>query len=57
MVKSSDMEVRDALDRVYTDESSELDEELMRSQMASLPEEDWGYADKDISNESDEESN
>ena len=40
MVKSSDMEVRDALDRVYTDESSELDEELMRSQMASLPEED-----------------
>ncbi len=33
--------VREALDRVYSDESSELDEHLAQMQFASLPKEDW----------------
>lgn len=33
--------VREALDRVYSDESSELDERLAQMQFASLPKEDW----------------
>lgn len=33
--------VRKALDRVYSDESSKLDERLAQMQFASLPKEDW----------------
>ncbi len=41
MVKLTDTEVREALDRVYAKESSVLDEELLTMQLASLPKEDW----------------
>ena len=33
--------VREALDLVYSDESSALDEPLAQMQFASLPKEDW----------------
>ena len=33
--------VREALDAVYADESSALDEVIAQMQFASLPEEDW----------------
>ena len=33
--------VREALDMVYCEESSELDNALARMQFASLPKEDW----------------
>jgi len=33
--------VRESLDRLYSEESSELDVVLNRLQMASLPEEEW----------------
>ena len=33
--------VREALDMVYCEESSELDEPLAQMQFASLPKEDW----------------
>lgn len=39
MVMMSDTEVREVLDNVYSQESSALDEELMRMQLASLPKE------------------
>ena len=54
MTKLSDSEVREALDKVYSEESSALEEELMRMQLASLPNEDWRFADEDKSDESDE---
>ena len=34
--------IREALDRVYSDESSGLDERLAQMQFGSLPKEDWG---------------
>ena len=33
--------VREALDAVYAEQSSQLDETLMRMQIMSLPKEDW----------------
>ena len=33
--------VREALDAVYGDESSALDDTLVQMQLASLPDEDW----------------
>ncbi len=41
MVKPSAEEVRDALNRVYAEESSELGDGLPQVQSASLPKEDW----------------
>ena len=34
-------QVREALDAVYSEQPSQLDEELMRMQTMSLPKEDW----------------
>ena len=34
-------QVREALDAVYSEQPSQLDEELMRVQTMSLPKEDW----------------
>ena len=34
-------QVREALDAVYGEQPSQLDEELMRMQVLSLPKEDW----------------
>ena len=51
MVRMSEDEVREALNRVYTEESSALDVELIRMQSASLPDEDWPYVDEDSTNE------
>ena len=33
--------VREALDAVYSEQPSQLDEELMRMQVMSLPKEEW----------------
>ena len=49
-----DKEIREILDRVYAEESSELYEELMQMQLASLPKEDWQCVDEELSNELDE---
>lgn len=54
MVKLTDKQVREALDRFYDEESSELDEELLTMQSASVPEEDWECVEKDDLGESDE---
>ena len=40
MVKLTDNEAREALDRVYAEESSAIDEGLARIQAESLPNED-----------------
>ena len=40
MVRMLDTEVREALDKVHSEESWALDEELMQMQLASLPKED-----------------
>ena len=45
--KASDLEVREALDRIYAEESSELDGGLARMQWMSLMEEDWLQVEKD----------
>lgn len=34
-------QVREALDAIYAERPSQLDEELMRMQIISLPKEDW----------------
>lgn len=34
-------QVREAIDSVYTDQSSQLDETLIRMQIISLPKEEW----------------
>ena len=34
-------QVREALDAIYAEQPSQLDEELMRMQVISLPKEDW----------------